>query len=63
MKIISNKHCIIGEGPIWNENERKLYLTNGMGFEICMLDIYTGTLTARKLDVGVAAIAFDRRYS
>lgn len=60
MKLISNKHCIIGEGPIWNENERKLYLTNGMGFEICMLDIYTGTLTARKLDVGVAAIAFDR---
>ena len=31
MEIISNKHCIIGEGPIWNEFNHKLYQVNGFG--------------------------------
>ncbi len=58
MKIITKKRCIIGEGPIWNKTERKLYFTNGLGGEICIYDIYTDELIVRKLDVGVAAMAF-----
>lgn len=59
MKPISDKRCIIGEGPIWNDVERKLYFTNGMGSEICIFDIDTYTLKVRKLDISVAAMAFD----
>lgn len=59
MKMICNKQCIIGEGPIWNEKENLLYYTNGFGNEICMLDINTGELKVRPVDEGVAAMAFD----
>lgn len=60
MKIISEKRCIIGEGPIWNESEKRLYYTNGMGNEICMFDISTGELKVRPFEKGAAAFAFDR---
>lgn len=60
MELISDKRCVIGESPIWNEEEQLLYFTNGMGNEICKLDIYTGKLFVRQLDIGVAAIAFDK---
>ena len=60
MKIISDKRCIIGEGPIWNEFEKKLYYTNGFGNEICILDIYTGKLEVRPVKTGVAAFAFTK---
>ena len=60
MKLISNKRCIIGEAPIWNDKENVMYFTNGFGNEICMLDIYTGELKVRPVDGGVAAIAFDK---
>lgn len=61
MKTICEKRCIIGEGPIWNETESKLYYTNGMGNEICILDVYTGELKVRSVKVGVAAFAFDKK--
>ena len=60
MQIVSEKRCVIGEGPIWNEHEKRLYYTNGMGDEICMLDVYTGKLEVRPVKVGVAAFAFDK---
>ena len=60
MQIISKKRCVIGEGPVWNEFEHRLYYTNGMGNEICMLDVYTGKLEIRPVKEGVAAIAFDK---
>lgn len=60
MRIISDKRCIIGEGPIWNEKEQKLYYTNGFCNEICMLDIYTGKLTVRQVGMSCAAFCFDR---
>ena len=60
MEIISDKRCIIGEGPIWNEFEKKLYYTNGFGNEICTLDVYTGNLEVRPVKVGVAAFAFTK---
>ena len=60
MKKICNKKCIIGESPIWNDNEKLMYFTNGFGDEICILDIYTGELKVRPVDGGVAAMAFDK---
>lgn len=60
MKIISNHRCIIGESPVWNAKENMLYFTNGMGNEICMLNIYTGEIIIRPVKVGVAALAFTK---
>ena len=60
MKILSKKRCNLGEGPIWNEKEQKLYYTNGYGAnELCIYDIKTDKLDIRKLPTGVAAYAFD----
>ena len=58
MNIICEKRCIIGEGPIWNEKEQKLYFTNGMGNEVCILDICSGKMNIR--DFGCAAFCFDK---
>jgi sugar lactone lactonase YvrE len=60
MELICKHRCIIGEGPVWNEFERKLYYTNGYGDEICILDVYTGDLKVRSLTVGGAAFAFTK---
>lgn len=62
MITICDRRCIIGEGPIWNEKEQKLYFTNGMGNEICKLDIESGKLTVCSLDFGCAAFCFDKKY-
>ena len=59
MKRICDKRCIIGEGPIWNAKENRLYFTNAYAKEICVLDIYTGELEVRSLSKNVAAMAFD----
>lgn len=60
MKILFQKRCNLGEGPIWNEKEQKLYFTNGYGAnELCIYDIKTDKLDIRKLPLGVAAYAFD----
>ena len=59
MKMICDKRCIIGEGPIWNAKEKRLYFTDVYGKEICMLDIHTGELDVRSLSKNVAAMAFD----
>ncbi len=61
IKVITDKRCIIGEGPIWNQYENRLYYTNGMGGnEICMLDIDTKKIEVRSLKTGAAAFAFDK---
>lgn len=62
MKQISNKRCNIGEGPIWNEKEKLIYFVNGFENEICTLDLQTGETVTRKVDVGVAAIAFTKDF-
>lgn len=59
MRILSHKRCIIGEGPIWNETESRLYFTNGGGNEICTYDFASDEITTRPLPFGVAAFAFD----
>lgn len=61
MKILSEKRCIIGEGPIWNDKEQKLYYTNGFGNEICMYDFKTEKVSVRSLPFNVAAFAFDAK--
>ncbi len=50
--------CIIGEGPVWNAQNRSLYYTNGGGKSICIWHEPTETLTIRRLSVDVAAMAF-----
>ena len=61
MQLLGNKRCCIGEGPIWNPLEERLYFTNGMTKEICRADLSTGEVTTLVLERGAAAIAFDRQ--
>ncbi len=59
MKCISEKQCVIGEGPVWNNEENLLYFTNGLQKEICALDIKTGEIITLPTEISVAAICFD----
>ena len=59
MKILSQKRCIVGEGPIWNEKEESLYYTNAYGKEICVFDCKTKGVKVRASPFDVAAFAFD----
>lgn len=61
VQILSQKRCIIGEGPIWNEREGCLYFTNGGGKELCRYCVERGTLSVRALPVDCAAYAFDEQ--
>lgn len=62
MEILSNRPCVIGEGPIWNEKNGLIYHVNGYGpNEICIINPKTKELTVRKLPFGVAAIAFSEK--
>jgi sugar lactone lactonase YvrE len=59
LKILTEKRCIIGEGPIWNEREQRLYFTNAYGNEICTYDFSNDEIKVRPLPFDVAAFAFD----
>lgn len=60
MRILSDKRCNIGEAPIWNEKEQKLYFNNGFGGnEICIYDFQTDKVSVCQLPFGVCAVAFD----
>lgn len=61
MQVLSEKRCTIGEGPVWNEFDRKLYQVNAYENEICCIDLETKENTVRKLDFGVAAIGFSKK--
>lgn len=61
MRILSDKRCTIGEGPIWNEFDEKLYHVNGYGNEICCIDLETKENTVTKLNFGVVAIGFSKK--
>ena len=60
MKILSDKRCVIGEGPIWCERDGKLYHVNAPEKEIITIDLCSGERVVRKLDFSVAAIAFSK---
>lgn len=62
METIIRHRCIIGEGPVWNEFNNKLYHVNGFGAnEICSIDLKTKEIVIRKLDFGVSAMAFTKK--
>ena len=61
MKILTGKRCVIGESPIWNEREEKLYFTNGFQREICIYDFKTEQMRIRALPFGASALAFDEQ--
>ena len=61
MKVLTKKRCVIGESPIWNEREEKLYFTNGYKKELCIYDLQTEQLTVRQTPVGISSVAFDRQ--
>ena len=62
MEILSDRRCTIGEGPIWNEFDKKLYHVNAFGpKEIYCIDLKTKENTVRKLDFDVLAIAFSKK--
>lgn len=60
MRILTEKRCIIGEGPVWNAQQQRLYFTNGLGGEICICDPYSGELEIRPVKQDVAAMAFTK---
>lgn len=60
MERLSEKRCIVGEGPVWHPSEKKLYYVNGFAEEICVLDPQTGAQTVRKFDFSVGAFGFGR---
>ena len=61
IEIIRHNKCVIGEGPIWNEFDKKLYFVNAKGpNEICSFDPQSRKITARAYDTGTAAIAFSK---
>lgn len=60
MKILKEKRCIIGEGPIWNEFEELLYFVDGMQKEIYTYDPESGILLTYPQEVCVAAIGFAK---
>ena len=61
MQILSDNRCIIGEGPIWNEFNKKIYQVNAFANEIIEIDIYTKESKIRKLPFSVAAISFTKK--
>lgn len=52
--------CILGEGPMWNKTEGKIYYTNGFGNGFYTYSPKTRGISYRELPIGVAAFAFDR---
>ena len=63
MEIICKRRCIIGEGPVWNERDGRLYFVNGYENEVLSVDIETKELFVKKLPApltGVAAVAFGK---
>lgn len=59
MKVIYEKGCIIGEGPVWCERRRRLYFVNPVDdMEICSVNADGTDKQAVKLNFGAAAINF-----
>lgn len=61
MKIISDKRCIIGEGPIWNDKDKLLYFVNAPEKKICILDLNSETLKIRRVEKACSAICFENK--
>ena len=59
MKFLTERRCVIGEGPIYNEKNGLLYFTNGMGDELCTYEPISEKFVIRPLLMGCAAYAFS----
>ncbi len=62
MRIISTERCNIGEGPIWNEQDKKLWQVNPRASEIFKIDLKTLELEKIKCPIKASAIAFDTDF-
>ena len=60
MEILSHKRCIIGEGPIWNPFDEKLYYVNAYADEVCTFDPATGEETVEKYNFSVGAFGLTK---
>ena len=60
MEILSNKRCVIGEGPVWNPFDKRLYYVNAFADEVCTYDPATGEETVKKYDFSVGAFGFTK---
>ena len=61
MKVLCDRRCKIGEGPIWNPEDGRVYFVNGYENEVIRVHMETGDAEIIKLPVphtGVAAVAF-----
>ena len=59
--VIRQNKCVIGEGPVWNEFDKKLYFVNAKGpNQICTYDCTSGKIEATAYSEGTAAIAFSK---
>ena len=63
MKIISTHRSVIGEAPIFNEADGKVYHINSDPKEVCAIDLKSGECIVRSLDFLVAAIGFSKNGS
>ena len=61
MEIICKHRTFIGEGPIWNRFDNKLYFVNSKENEIIKLSIKSGEYETLKLAFPVSALAFNRQ--
>lgn len=59
MRALTDRRTIIGECPIWNGREQKLYLTNAIEREILVCDIDSRTVIVRKTPMPCAALCFS----
>lgn len=62
MEILNRNRCIIGECPIWNAKEKRLYHVDGYNRAIQIIDPVTLEVENRYYDVGFASLAFDGEY-
>lgn len=60
LKILKQKRCIIGEGPIYNEKNNSLYYTNGGAKQMCIYNMKSGEFKTVDLKSDCAAFAFDK---
>ena len=60
MELLTQRRCIIGEGPVWNEFDKKLYFTNSLANEICAYSLDNKEFTVMPQKENIAAMAFGK---
>jgi len=61
LEVLSNIKCVIGEGPVWNDFDKKVYQVNGFKNQILAIDPKTKEVAVRQLDFSVAAMGFSKK--